>query len=137
MICKYCNREMPTSEFYYDVSKKTYKKRCKTCSATRRAMTRDKRNRKRRQYYAENRDKLTAQSREYYTKNEAYQERRKKQFADYYIRKKAVKSFNSVGDDPRQTLQVADLKLGDYVKLKDPSKVFRRLTESDSQPNQQ
>jgi len=122
MICKYCNRDLPEKSFYFDKTNQKFKRTCKACSASRRALQKDRYNRRRREYYAENKEEMAQKARAYYQSTPAYREKRLKQFSDYYMKTRTGKCFSSAATDSRQTLQVTDLNLEDYVKLRDPSK---------------
>ena len=119
MYCKYCNQNLPQDQFYFDKTHSKYKKICKNCTAVRRAVKRDKYNRRRRQYYAENKEKLALEARKYYNENKPYRDKRLKQFSDYYFSTKQGKSFSSEQAQSGRTLPIDSFDPERYANLLD------------------
>jgi hypothetical protein len=119
MYCKHCNQTLPQESFYFDRTNNRYKKTCKSCTAVRRALRRDKYNRRRRQYYEENKEKLAAEARKYYTDNQSYRDKRLKQFKDYYISNKQGRFFSSEAAEKCPVLPAESFDPESYSKILD------------------
>lgn len=117
MYCKHCNQNLPEDQYYFDKTHNRHKKICKNCTSVRRAIKRDKYNRRRRQYYAENKDKLAADARKYYNDNKPYRDKRLKQFSDYYFSSKQGKCFSSVQGQQDQILPTESFDPSEYSNL--------------------